>query len=95
MIMAASSVSSLYLADWTTVILILFPTVLVQIAHFIMFINQLLASPHSKSPLLTGAMIWTLLIVQCFECGILCQSHQPAHKLWLPGEDKRWCYNTC
>ncbi len=36
-----------------------------------MFINQLVASPLSKSPILNGAVIWTLVTVQYFECGIL------------------------
>jgi hypothetical protein len=49
----------------------LFPSVLVGIAHSITFINQLAACPLSKFQILTCAVIWTLVIVQCFECGIL------------------------
>jgi len=49
----------------------LFPSIWVLIAHSITFINQLVACPLSKFQILTGAVIWTLVIVQCFECGIL------------------------
>ncbi len=33
--------------------------------------NQLVACPFSKFFILSGAVIWTLVPVQCFECGIL------------------------
>ncbi len=49
----------------------LFPIILVRIAHSITFINQSVAFSLSKFQMLTGAVIWTLVIVQCFECGIL------------------------
>jgi len=49
----------------------LFPSILVGIVHSITFINELLACPLSKFQILTGAVIWTLVIVQCFECAIL------------------------
>jgi hypothetical protein len=49
----------------------LFPSILVQVAHSITFIYQLVAFPPSKFQILTGAVIWTLVIVQCFECGIV------------------------
>jgi hypothetical protein len=49
----------------------LFPSVLVWIAHSIAFINQFVVCPLSKFQMLTGAVVWTLVIVQCFECGIL------------------------
>jgi hypothetical protein len=55
----------------------LFPSVLVWIAHSITFINQLVACPLSKFQMLTGAVVWTLVIVLCFECGILVAE-------WLP-----------
>jgi len=49
----------------------LFPSVLVWIAHSITFINELVACPLSKFQMLTGAVVWTSVIVQCFEYGIL------------------------
>jgi hypothetical protein len=49
----------------------LFPSILLWIAHSITFINQFVACPLSKFLILTGAVIWTLVTVQCFECGIL------------------------
>jgi len=50
---------------------ILFPSILVRIAHSITFINQLVACPLSKFQIHTGIVIWTLVLMQCFECGIL------------------------
>jgi hypothetical protein len=49
----------------------LFPSILVRISHSITFIIELVASPLSKFQILTGAVIWSLVIVQCFEHGIL------------------------
>ncbi len=73
----------------------LFPSVLVWIAHSIAFINQLVACPLSKFQMFTGAVFWTLVIVQCFECGILVAewlaSASAMAALWRQGKDWIGC----
>jgi hypothetical protein len=67
--MAPSPVSSFHLGAVCDTNLL--PSIWVRIAHSITFINQLVACPLSKFQILTVAVIWTLVFVQCFECGIL------------------------
>jgi len=54
-----------------------------------MFINQLVASPLSKSPILTGAVSGLWLLCNILNVEFWWQSHWPVHQLWPPREDKR------
>jgi hypothetical protein len=43
----------------------------------------LLPVPH-QILILTGAVVWNLVAVQCFECEFCLQSDWPVHQLWPP-----------